>query len=149
MISNVICLTMQVFDITLAWLQHDWANRKEHAPALLQQIRLGMVPLGYLSMTALRSAELYNIPECKDMIDNIFKVFDARKPDDAPLSYSHPDKFASRTTITVRICNYLLITLTPPNTTKSLLAPTLWCSVRFDTFNKFVYFDAIETHVKN
>ena len=36
-------------------------------------------------MTALRSADLYGIPECKAMIDNVLKEFDARDPDDAPL----------------------------------------------------------------
>ena len=99
---------MQVFDTTLAWLQHDWDNRKEFAPSLFRKIRLGIVPLGHLSMTVFKSPKLYAIPECKDLIEKALQKFDSRKPNDPPLHYSEPALFASRTMSYVSMCTMLL-----------------------------------------
>ena len=90
----------QIFDTTLAWLQHDWDNRKEYAAPLLQEMRLGLLPIGYLSMTLIKMPDLCAIPECKQLIGKVLELYDAR--DDEPLYCTHPEIFASRTSVKVR-----------------------------------------------
>ncbi|XP_072019765.1 kelch-like protein 14 [Amphiura filiformis] len=89
----------QVFDTTVAWLQHDWENRKQFAPPLFHKLRLGAVPVGHLSMTIFKSPNLYAIPECKQMIDNVMRLTDAAKPGDPPLHTVDYNLFATRTTV--------------------------------------------------
>ncbi|XP_072020977.1 kelch-like protein 28 isoform X2 [Amphiura filiformis] len=88
----------EVFDTTLAWLQHDWQERKEYASSLFQRIRLGTVPLGHLSKTVFKSPDLYAIPECKQMIDRTLELHDSLKQGDPPLYNIDPGLFATRTT---------------------------------------------------
>ncbi|XP_072013487.1 kelch-like protein 26 [Amphiura filiformis] len=90
----------EVFDTTIAWLQHDWEIRKLFAPALFKRIHLGNVPVGHLSMTVFDSPEIYTIPECKEMIRSVMKLSDSQMPGDPPLYASHPSLFATRTTFT-------------------------------------------------
>ncbi|XP_072020370.1 kelch-like protein 12 [Amphiura filiformis] len=88
----------EVFDTTLAWLQHDWQERKEYAFSLFQRIRLGTLPIGHLSKTVFKSPDLYAIPECKKMIDRTLELHDSLKQGDPPLYNIDPGLFATRTT---------------------------------------------------
>ncbi|XP_072026189.1 kelch-like protein 28 [Amphiura filiformis] len=89
----------EVFDTTVAWLKHNWESRKTFAPSLLGKIRLGIVPLGHLSRVVVASPKLYEIPECKELIEKAWKLFDAKKPEDPPLHIKEPSLFATRTTV--------------------------------------------------
>ncbi|XP_072020319.1 kelch-like protein 15 [Amphiura filiformis] len=90
----------KVFDIIVAWLKHDWEGRKEFAPVLFQSIHLGAVPSGHITVTFLESPELNSIPECRQMVVRVMQLLDNKKPDDIPLSISHPALFQTRTTVT-------------------------------------------------
>ncbi|XP_072020666.1 kelch-like protein 15 [Amphiura filiformis] len=90
----------KVFDIIVAWLKHDWEARKEFAPLLFQSIRLGAVPSGHITVTFLESPELNSIPECRQMVVRVMQLLDNKKPDDIPVSISHPTLFQTRSTVT-------------------------------------------------
>ncbi|XP_072020978.1 kelch-like protein 7 [Amphiura filiformis] len=94
----------KVFDIIVAWLKHDWEGRKEFAVLLLQKVRLGAIPVGHLTVTFLETPELNSIPECRQMVVRVMQLFDNKKPDDPPLSLSHPALFGQRSMITAIIC---------------------------------------------
>ncbi|XP_072021231.1 kelch-like protein 14 [Amphiura filiformis] len=94
----------EVFDATVAWLNHSWESRKTYAPSFLSKIRLGIVPLGHLSMTVFKSPDLYAIPECKELIEKALKMFDSKQPNDPPLHTKEPNLFATRTTVNAVLC---------------------------------------------
>ncbi|XP_072020993.1 kelch-like protein 25 [Amphiura filiformis] len=93
----------KVFDIIVAWLKHDWEGRKEFAPCLLKAMRLGAVPVFHLNMTFLQMPELNTIPECPQMVIRVMQLLDSKKPNDPPLSMSHPALFETRSTVTAII----------------------------------------------
>lgn len=82
-------------------MYHDWEERKVHAPRLLIKIRLGAVPVGYLTVKMLSSPDFYNIPAIKETFDNVMSLIDNKKADDPPLSISYPELFCPRTTVDV------------------------------------------------
>ena len=42
---------LQVLDAVTRWLQHDWDERKSHAWAVLQKVRLGLIPISEVRNT--------------------------------------------------------------------------------------------------
>ncbi|XP_072021215.1 kelch-like protein 6 [Amphiura filiformis] len=94
----------EVFDATVAWLRHNWGSRKKFALRFLSKIRLGIVPIGHLTMTVFESPALYAIPKCKELIQTALKMYDANQPNDPPLHTQEPSLFATRTTVNAILC---------------------------------------------
>lgn len=59
----------QVFEAVLRWIKHDEENRKESLPALLEQVRLCLLPPQYLSDRVLGEKIVHSNILCRDLID--------------------------------------------------------------------------------
>ena len=59
----------QVFEAVLRWIKEDEQNRKEHLPALLEQVRLCLLPPQYLSDRVLGEEIVHSNILCRDLID--------------------------------------------------------------------------------
>ncbi|XP_072021114.1 kelch-like protein 32 [Amphiura filiformis] len=92
----------QILQGTVMWLKYDWEQRKIHAVDLLQEIRLGLVPVDRLQ--EILGDELLAIPECKEMMKEVGKLSDIMDTASPQLMKSHPDLFATRNTITAAVC---------------------------------------------
>ena len=91
----------QILQAALIWLKFDWEQRKVHAVDILKKIRLGLVPLDRLE--EILGDELLAIPECKDMVEEVFKLNVTKDTASLPLMKSHPQMFTSRNIITTRL----------------------------------------------
>lgn len=88
--------------MTTHWLTHDWPNRKRFAHQLLKKIRLGIVPVDRLS-GILYDSPIQEDSQTSELIERVLELHAARDTMRAPLSYSHPQMFESRSTITVSV----------------------------------------------
>ncbi|XP_072025713.1 ectoderm-neural cortex protein 1-like isoform X6 [Amphiura filiformis] len=91
----------EILQSTLNWLRYDWHQRKMHTTDLLKKIRLGLVPPDRLKQ--ILGDEILAIPECKEMIEEVAKVYATKESARIPLNQSHPDMFATRNTITAAV----------------------------------------------
>ncbi|XP_072025710.1 kelch-like protein 15 isoform X3 [Amphiura filiformis] len=91
----------EILQSTLNWLRYDWHQRKMHTTDLLKKIRLGLVPPDRLKQ--ILGDEILAIPECKEMIEEVAKVYATKESARIPLNQSHPDMFATRNTITAPV----------------------------------------------
>ena len=84
--------------MVIKWLKYDWDNRRTHAPSLLRQLRLGLVPKKRL--TKLMNSAILAIPECKKLYQEVMKALKSKK---SQLQHrlETPHFFAVRSTITV------------------------------------------------
>ena len=80
------------------WLKYDWDNRRTHAPGLLKQVRLGLVPKERL--TKLMDSAILAIPECKKLFKEVMKGLKSEKSQ-GQLGLKTPNLFTSRSAITV------------------------------------------------
>ena len=91
----------QILQAALSWLKYDWDQRKVHAVDLLKKVRLGLVPLNRLKEIC--DDELFTIPECKDMAEEVARLSVTKDTASPPLTKSHPELFATRNTITAKL----------------------------------------------
>ena len=84
--------------MVVTWLKYDWDKRRAYTTSLLQKVRLGLVPEE--SLTNLLDAEILEIPECKDLLQ---QVLDGRQMKCSKLERARqlPHLFATRSTTTV------------------------------------------------
>ena len=84
--------------MVVTWLKYDWKNRSAHTTSLLQKVRLGLIPEE--SLTKLLDAEILEIPECKDLLQ---QVLDGKQMKCSKLERLKqlPNLFATRSTTTV------------------------------------------------
>ena len=80
------------------WLKYDWKGRRSHAPSLLKQVRLGLVPKE--SLTELMDSTILAIPECKKLFKEVMKGLESEKSQ-GQLGLQTPSLFTSRSAITV------------------------------------------------
>ncbi|XP_065053415.1 kelch-like protein 18 [Rhopilema esculentum] len=59
----------QVFEAVLRWVKHEEEGRKELLPALLEQVRLSLLPPQYLSDRVLSEEIVHSNIHCRDLID--------------------------------------------------------------------------------
>ncbi|XP_072045789.1 kelch repeat and BTB domain-containing protein 2-like [Amphiura filiformis] len=65
------CSEEQLLRHVIQWLKHDWENRKIDAFDLLQKFRLGLLPKD--KVQELLDDQILEIPECKEMMDDLVK----------------------------------------------------------------------------
>ena len=102
------------------WLQHKWADRKEHAHALLKKLRLGLVSTESLEKLRERK-ELEELTDCKMLIDEVLSLKITKTTGwltETPLFISHPEVFSKRTTNQVSYVFKLCCVELLPNTNK-------------------------------
>ena len=90
----------QVLDLTLAWLKYDEENRQQHAQKLLKKVHLGLVPQDSLASVA---PTIAGFPGCKELIEEVLKLVDARAEVTVPLEISHSRWFANRKEVPVNV----------------------------------------------
>ena len=86
---------LQILELIVKWLKHDWDNRRTHAPSLLKQVRLGLVPKE--SLTELMDSAILTIPECKKLFQEVMKGLESQ----GQLGLKTAYLFKSRGAITV------------------------------------------------
>ena len=59
----------QVFEAVLRWVKQNEQERKDHLPALLEQVRLSLLPPQYLSDRVLAEEIVHSNILCRDLID--------------------------------------------------------------------------------
>ena len=91
---------LQILQGTIKWLKHDWEQRKSHTVDLLKKIRLGLIKVDNL-----KEILDLDIPDCKEMVDEMARLHATEGSATEPLVESHPDLFATRNTVTVSKCN--------------------------------------------
>ena len=57
----------------MAWLRHDWENRRIHTFSLLKEVRLGLVPEERLREVL--DADILEIPECRELYEKVIIHF--------------------------------------------------------------------------
>ncbi|XP_072045203.1 kelch-like protein 30 [Amphiura filiformis] len=82
----------QLFRRIIQWLKHDWENRKGDAYKLLQRFRLGLLPKD--KVQELMDDQILEIPECKEMMDDLMEKWAEIEGVDDPLKL--PESFLPR-----------------------------------------------------
>ena len=103
-----ILFTLQVLEVVIGWLEHDWENRKCHTTSLLGKVRLGTVHSTKLD--ELINQDMRAIEGCQPML----RVVEEKKieggdpnPVKPPLSVTMPEMFCPRGTIDVSTCFFV------------------------------------------
>ena len=94
-LSIFVTHVFQILELIVKWLKHDWDKRRTHAPSLLKQVRLGLVPKE--SITELMDSTILAIPECKKLFQEVMKGLESQ----GQLSLKTSNLFKSRGAITV------------------------------------------------
>ena len=89
---------------------HDWEHRKIHAHPLLEKIRLGVVPADNIKNLLLDN-RIQEAPECVQMLEDVLKLHATKEVLDVPPAHSHPEMFATRSTINVSVNLFFIITM--------------------------------------
>ncbi|XP_072050555.1 kelch-like protein 25 isoform X1 [Amphiura filiformis] len=92
------CTEEQILQVVIAWLKYDWEQRKVSVVHLLKKARLGLVQVENLKQ--ILGEEVLDVPECKDMVEEVIRLNATKDEADVPLIESRPDLFASRNTVT-------------------------------------------------
>ncbi|XP_072050076.1 uncharacterized protein [Amphiura filiformis] len=92
------CTEEQILQVVIAWLKYDWEQRKVSVAHLLKKARLGLVQVENLKQ--ILGEEVLDVPECKDMVEEVIRLNATKDEADVPLIESHPELFASRNTVT-------------------------------------------------
>ncbi|XP_072050127.1 uncharacterized protein [Amphiura filiformis] len=95
------CTEEQILQVVIAWLKYDWEQRKVSVAHLLKKARLGLVQVENLKQ--ILGEEVLDVPECKDMVEEVIRLNATKDEADVPLIESHPELFASRNTVTVQL----------------------------------------------
>ncbi|XP_072050211.1 kelch-like protein 30 [Amphiura filiformis] len=98
------CTEEQILQVVIAWLKYDWEQRKVSAAHLLKKVRLGLVQVENLKQ--ILGEEILDVPECKDMVEEVFRLNATKDEADVPLIESRPELFASRNTVTGQLFNF-------------------------------------------
>ncbi|XP_072050632.1 kelch-like protein 25 isoform X2 [Amphiura filiformis] len=98
------CTEEQILQVVIAWLKYDWEQRKVSVVHLLKKARLGLVQVENLKQ--ILGEEVLDVPECKDMVEEVIRLNATKDEADVPLIESRPDLFASRNTVTGQLTNF-------------------------------------------
>ncbi|XP_072050438.1 uncharacterized protein [Amphiura filiformis] len=98
------CSEEQILQVVIAWLKYDWEQRKVSVVHLLKKARLGLVQVENLKQ--ILGEEILDVPECKDMVEEVIRLNATKDEADVPLIESHPELFASRNTVTGQLTNF-------------------------------------------
>ncbi|XP_072044796.1 kelch-like protein 30 [Amphiura filiformis] len=82
----------QLLSRIVQWLKHDWENRKGDACKLLQSFRLGLLPKD--KVQELIDDQILEIPECKEMMDDLMEKWAELEGIEDPLKL--PESFLPR-----------------------------------------------------
>ncbi|XP_072050891.1 kelch-like protein 25 isoform X2 [Amphiura filiformis] len=95
------CTEEQILQVVIAWLKYDWEERKVSVAHLLKKARIGLVQVENLKQ--ILGEEILDVPECKDMVEEVIRLNATKDEADVPLIESRPELFASRNTVTGQI----------------------------------------------
>ncbi|XP_072050368.1 uncharacterized protein [Amphiura filiformis] len=98
------CSEEQILQVVIAWLKYDWEQRKVSVVHLLKKARLGLVQVENLKQ--ILGEEILDVPECKDMVEEVIRLNATKDEADVPLIESHPELFASRNTVTGQLTTF-------------------------------------------
>ncbi|XP_072050745.1 ectoderm-neural cortex protein 1-like isoform X1 [Amphiura filiformis] len=97
------CTEEQILQVVIAWLKYDWEERKVSVAHLLKKARIGLVQVENLKQ--ILGEEILDVPECKDMVEEVIRLNATKDEADVPLIESRPELFASRNTVTGQLTN--------------------------------------------